>query len=355
MSSEQADAHRLRVSPQSRRLLGRLHERAHRAVMLSLPSGEPRPYLYDLLLQYPQRSGKGLRPVLCLAACEAFGGSYADALPFAAALELLHNAFLVHDDIQDGSARRRGRPTLHVEHGTPLALNAGDALAARANATFVRAAQAFPPPLAQALLEGWERMIHETLEGQATDLGWQSDNVVDMSIADYLDVCGKKTAWYTFIQPLAIGAIIGSGRPARQRDTFGFGWLLGLLYQIVNDLHGVSAPAGETDIDEGKRTILLIHLLKTLNGPDREEVIKVMGLPRAKRTPTHVRRVIAQMHKAGSVDHAQACVLELAHAARDEADEAFRSLPPSEARDLLLSVTGLVLEQGRLVASGNAA
>ncbi len=347
MSSEQADAHRLRVSPKSRQLLGRLHERAHRAVMLSLPSEEPRDYLYDLLLQYPQRSGKGLRPVLCLAACAAFGGSYAEALPFATALELLHNAFLVHDDIQDGSKRRRGGKALHAEHGTPLALNAGDALAAIANATFVRAAQAFPPPLARPLLEGWERMIHETLEGQATDLGWQRDNVVGMSIADYLDVCGKKTAWYTFIQPLAIGAIVGSGQPARERDTFGFGWLLGLLYQIVNDLDGVSAPAGETDVDEGKRTILLIHLLENLNGPDREQVIKVMGLPRDKRTRAQVNWVLAQMHQAGSIDHARLCVLDLAYAARDEADEAFGSLPPSDARDLLLSITGLVLEQGR--------
>jgi geranylgeranyl diphosphate synthase, type II len=355
MSSEQADARRLRVSPQSRRLLGQLHERAHRAVMLSLPSGEPRPYLYDLLPQYPQRSGKGLRPVLCTAACEAFGGSNADALPFAAALELLHNAFLVHDDIQDGSERRRGRAALHVEHGTPLALNAGDALAARANATFVRAAQAFPPPLARALLEGWERMIHETLEGQATDLGWQRDNVVDMSIADYLDMCGKKTAWYTFIHPLAIGAIVGSGRPERAHDTFGFGWLLGLLYQIVNDLDGVSAPPGETDVDEGKRTMLLIHLLETLNGPDREEVVRVMGLSRAKRTKRQVRWVLSQMNQAGSIDHARACVLELAYAARDEADEAFGSLPPSDARGLLLSVTGLVLEQGGFVPSGDRA
>jgi hypothetical protein len=73
MSSEQADPHRLRVSPESRRLLGQLQERAHRAVMLSIPFAEPRDYLYDLLLKYPQRSGKGLRPVLCTAACASVG------------------------------------------------------------------------------------------------------------------------------------------------------------------------------------------------------------------------------------------------------------------------------------------
>ncbi len=114
---------------------------AHRSVMHSLPGGEPRRYLYDLLTEYPTRSGKGLRPVLCMASCAAFGGSFDAALPFATALELLHTAFLVHDDIQDGSSLRRGRPALHVEHGVPLALNAGDALAALAGAGAVRAAR----------------------------------------------------------------------------------------------------------------------------------------------------------------------------------------------------------------------
>jgi geranylgeranyl diphosphate synthase type II len=89
-----------------------------------------------------------------MAACAAYGGSYSDALPFAAALELLHNAFLIHDDIQDGSAIRPRGEALHREHGTALALNAGDALAARANAAFLRAVQNVRPRIGAALLEG---------------------------------------------------------------------------------------------------------------------------------------------------------------------------------------------------------
>jgi geranylgeranyl diphosphate synthase type II len=348
MSSEETLAPGWRVPHESRQLLTQLHERALRAVMLSLPSGEPSTYLYDLLPRYPLRSGKGLRPILCMAACAAFGGSYDEALPFAAALELLHNAFLVHDDIQDGSPYRRGRPALHVQHGTPLALNVGDALAASANAAIVRAAQPLRPPLAAALLEGWERMIRETIEGQALDLGWQRDNVVDMSIPDYVVMCGKKTAWYTVIQPLAIGVIVGSGRSARERETFRFGWFLGLLFQIANDLDGVRATAGESDIEEGKRTILLIHLMGALNGPDREEVVRIMGLPRHERGPEEVAWVLAQMEQAGSFDYARSCLLDLAAAAMREADDAFGSLPPGGARDLLLSITGYVLEQSGL-------
>ncbi len=79
------------------------------------------PYLAVPMSDYPTRGGKALRPSLCLATCEAFGGPLDDALPSAVAIELLHNAFLVHDDIEDTSLLRRGQPTLHRRYGTPLA------------------------------------------------------------------------------------------------------------------------------------------------------------------------------------------------------------------------------------------
>lgn len=340
---------RPKVPYRTTQLVGELHERALRAAMTNLPTGEPRRYLYDLLPQYPLRPGKGLRPVLCMAACAAYGGSYQQAVPFAAALEVLHNAFLVHDDIQDGSDVRRGGPALHVQHGTPLALNAGDALAARANAAFVRAVRPLRPHVAKALLEGWERMIQRTIEGQALDLGWTRDNVVDLSITDYLTMSAGKTAWYTTIQPLAIGAVVGSGHPERERDTFRFGWLLGLLFQIANDLAGIHAAGHRGEIEEGKRTILVIHLLSTLSGEDREEVVRIMGLPPNERGSREVARVLERMEEAGSVDQARLYVWELAVAARQEAERAFRGLPPSDARDLLLSVTSYVLDQHGLL------
>jgi len=340
---------RARVPDRTRRLVDELHERALRAALTSLPSGEPRRYLYDLLPEYPRRPGKGLRPVLCMAACAAYGGSYRDALEFAAALELLHNAFLVHDDIQDGSSARRGGPALHIAHGTPLALNAGDALAARANAVFLRAVRPHRRHVAAALLEGWERMIDATIEGQALDLGWQHDNAVDVSVADYLAMCGQKTAWYTTIQPLAIGALVGSRDVERERETFRFAWLLGLLFQIANDLDGIRPDAGKSEIEEGKRTILVIHLLDTLTGSDRDEAVRIMRLPRDQRRGPEVKWVRNKMDAAGSVAHARECVSELAIAARHEADEAFRDLPPGEARDILVRSTDYVLEQHGLL------
>ena len=98
-----------------------------------IPDGEPHRWLYRVARVYPSRPGKALRPALCVATSRAFGGADSDTLPVAVAIELLHNAFLVHDDIVDGSERRRGRPTLPAEFGLGLALNAGDALAVLAN------------------------------------------------------------------------------------------------------------------------------------------------------------------------------------------------------------------------------
>ena len=89
---------------------------------------EPRKYLYDLVPIYPNRGGKGLRPALCIATCRAYGGSTYSALRSAAAIELLHNAFLIHDDVEDESDFRRGLPTAHAAYGTPIAINLADAM-----------------------------------------------------------------------------------------------------------------------------------------------------------------------------------------------------------------------------------
>src|ERR1041385_4577896 len=84
----------------------------NQALVAVLPTREPRHYLYNLMNAHIARSGKGVRPALCIATCRAFGGSLEKVLESATALELLHNAFLVHDDVEDGSEYRRNEPTL---------------------------------------------------------------------------------------------------------------------------------------------------------------------------------------------------------------------------------------------------
>lgn len=312
-------------------------------MMLTLPSQEPRRYLYDLLPDYPLRQGKGLRPALCMAACAAYGGSYREAVPFAAALELLHNAFLIHDDIQDSSPVRRGRRALHEEQGLPLALNAGNALATAANAVFLDAVRPLRPAVSDALIESWEHMTLATLEGQSLDLGWQRDNVLDIPMEHYFEMCGKKTAWYTAIQPLSIGATLGSGDPDVDQDVFPFGWLLGVLFQLANDLDGLDTSAGKSDIAEGKRTALLIHLLDHVDDDERAQISEIMGRP--ARTGRQIDSMHRLMHERGSVEYIRTALFELADAADEAAQKAFGWLPPSDDRELLLLATSYVLEE----------
>ena len=176
-----------------------------------LARSEQNPWLDRLVADYPARPGKGLRPAILLATCQAFGGAIADAVESAAGLELLHNAFLIHDDIEDGSELRRGRPTLHREHGLPLALNAGDALALIA-ATTLQGSDRLGSRINQRLSDEFKHMTQQTIDGQATELGWRRDVVVDLTPDDYLDLIGRKTCWYTTIYPLRVGALIGIPR-----------------------------------------------------------------------------------------------------------------------------------------------
>src|SRR5208337_57960 len=107
-----------------------------------LPEDEPRRYLYELMADYPRRGGKMLRSSLCIAMARAMGADVEDAIGSAVAIELFHNALLVHDDIEDESEKRRGTPTLHSLHGTALAINAGDAVGRAASNQRLRAKSA---------------------------------------------------------------------------------------------------------------------------------------------------------------------------------------------------------------------
>src|SRR5437016_12230985 len=158
---------------------------------------EPRRHLYSLVADYPRRGGRMLRPSLCIATARAFGAKLEDAVRSAVALELLHNAFLVHDDVEDDSDVRRGRPTLHTLHGVPLAVNVGDALALLGLRALMDNRLRLGPWLTMRILEEAERMARETVEGQAVELGWRRDNATELTDADYLQMVLKKTCWYT--------------------------------------------------------------------------------------------------------------------------------------------------------------
>jgi geranylgeranyl diphosphate synthase type II len=321
--------------------LARYRDLTYRALLQQLPSREPRRYLYDLVAGALSHVGKGLRPALCIASCRAFGGSIEQALPSAVSIELLHNAFLVHDDIEDGSLYRRNEAAMYVEQGLPIALNVGDAMNVLAIGSLIENIPVLGADLSYRVFHEAQHLILQSVEGQALELGWTRDNVVELSEDDYLRMVLKKTCWYTAIHPCRIGALIATGGEI-DADRFNlFGFLLGAVFQIHDDvlnLGGDQDRYGKEilgDLWEGKRTLMLVHALRQCTPDDRERLSRVFSVGRDQRTERDVEWVFRLFERHGSIDFARAGLRQMVGAAQDEFEVAFRDAPGAADRDFI--------------------
>jgi geranylgeranyl diphosphate synthase type II len=290
-----------------------------------------------------------LRPSLCIATARAFGASPAEAVRSAVALELLHNAFLVHDDIEDESDTRRGRPTLHSLHGVAAALNVGDALAFLGVQALVDNHRRLGSQLTVRVLEEAGRMARESIEGQALELGWRRDNTLSLSDGDYLEMVLKKTCWYTTIFPSRVGALIGTRRADSPDRFVRFGFFLGAAFQIQDDLLNLAGDERRYgkelggDIWEGKRTLMLIALLRSVTEPERERLADFLARPRRARDEEDVAWVRERMDAHGCLDYARQVAHGLAGAAVHEYRFLYRDLPESRDKRFIAALPAWVL------------
>src|SRR5262249_34133597 len=237
-------------------------------------------------------------------------------------------------DLEDASPTRRGEPTLHETHGVGLAINAGDALAWMALRP-LRDDGRLGTRVAGLVLDEFLTTVRTTIEGQAVELGWRRGNAVDLGPADYLRLTGKKTCWYTTVAPLRVGAIVGSRGMAALEPLSRFGFHLGVAFQIRDDLLnlvGSDTPQGEeplSDIREGKRTLMLIHLLAHAAPAERDWLVEFLASPEEAREGADVLHVLALMERHGSIAFAADYGSGIAAAAGDAYDEAFAGLGSS--------------------------
>jgi geranylgeranyl diphosphate synthase type II len=316
-----------------------------------LAAREPRRHLYDLVSDYPNRGGRMLRPSLCIASARAFGATLGDAIGSATAIEMLHNALLIHDDIEDESDRRRGLPSLPALHGVPAALNAGDALALLSLQPLLDNRTTLGPTVALDILEEAARTARESVEGQAMELGWRRDNVIDLDVVDYLQMILKKTCWYTVIYPCRVGALIGSRRRLESTRFVRFGYFLGAAFQIQDDLLNLigdeSAYGKELngDLWEGKRTVMMIRVFRESTPRERAELSAILGRPRADRSAADVRWIRGRMEAYGAIEYGQHLANGLAGAALHEASMLLGDLPDSRDRRFIEALPRWVLER----------
>jgi len=289
--------------------------------------------LYDLLIDYPLRAGKMLRPTICVSVARAAGGMGHLAVKTASALELYHNAFLIHDDIEDGSETRRGKDTLHQMIGIPRAINVGDATNVLAVSLLLENLSTIGVSKTLNILQEIDFMAQQSVEGQAMELDWVAANTSKISDQDYFTMCVKKTCWYSFITPCRLGLIIGHPTASPQdlvkplASITRFGMILGIAFQIQDDvlnLQGEIATYGKEiggDIYEGKRTLMLNHVIAN-SGKAAPKILEILGLPREKKTPEQIAFIMEKMLQCGSIEHGWTVARKLAN----QAAEIFESL-----------------------------
>jgi geranylgeranyl diphosphate synthase type II len=320
-----------------------------------IPPAEPRELLYDLARDYPARGGKRFRPALLVLACALAGGPPRRALPSAVALELFQNFALVHDDIEDDSQVRRGRPALHRLHGVPLALNAGDLLFGLVHEALLENEAPLGAELALAVHRRFAAVFRRTFEGQALDIGWIARDHFP-SRAEFERMIRLKTAWYSGRGPCEIGALIGGGDAALQRTLGDFGERLGIGFQVRDDLLNLTADSAGAapgllaggygkerggDIAEGKRTLIAIELLERLAPAEGARLRAILTKPPPETSPAEIGWAIAQAERTGAL----AAVRDHCRAQGLAALELLRPLPPSPHKALFEELARYLVQE----------
>lgn len=280
---------------------------------------------YELLADYPTRPGKGIRPLLCLAAAASVGGDYNNAINTATAIELLHNSFLIKDDIVDQSIYRRGDLTLNRKYGLALAANAGDAVKILAMSPLVDNLASVGVRKALQIIMEIQETARRSVEGQITELTFVKENRVDLRPKDYYYMCENKTCWYTIITPCRTGLIIGLDEASpKQLDAITrYALYTGIAFQITDDTLNLTASQDlygkeiDGDILEGKRTLVLIHTLNSCTPEEKERIRKILETPRDIKTEEDVRYVRDLIQKYEAIEHARKVAKQFTTRARN--------------------------------------
>jgi len=282
----------------------------------------------------PGSTGKALRPTLCLITCEAVGGTYQKALPAAAAVELVHNFSLIHDDIQDDDRERRHRPTVWSIWGKPQAINAGTAMRVLASLALSRLGDIGVSSEKQLRAQ---RILDESclrlIEGQYLDISYESR--LDIGVSDYLEMIDGKTAALMGCS-LELGALLGTDDEAMIRGLRGFGRNLGLAFQIRDDILGIWGDEKETgkplgsDIRRRKKSLPIVYALEMAAAEAKTELANIYQNEVIDEKGTLA--VLRILGSAGAQGYAQ----KLAESYRDKAREQIKGLVlmPAARRDL---------------------
>ena len=317
--------------------------------IVSAPAAELRPFYHMMAYHlgwldqqfHPVEaySGKRIRPLLCLLACEAAGGDWDRALPAAAAVELVHNFSLVHDDIEDNSPTRRGRPTVWTLWGLPHGTNVGDGMLMLAHLAMAHFSDYGPDTATVLAAMGiLSQACLNLCQGQYLDIVYEGR--LDLTEESYFQMIGGKTA-ALIAASAQLGALIaGADGPTEHYRQFG--WQLGLAFQIVDDILGIWGDPATTgkpaasDIRSRKMTLPIIFALRA-----GEESKELADLYRKQcLSDKQVSQVVAILKRVGARQYVQELAAQYEASALTALDAAQARHPAADhLRSLAMSLT----------------
>ena len=288
----------------------------------------------------PEATGKRIRPLMVLLCAAACGEDWQSALPAAAAVELVHNFSLVHDDIQDNSDKRRGRPTTWVKWGAPMAINVGDALFVMSNQAIMDLKEFYPPETVVQAAEILHNTCLDLTRGQFLDMSYEERN--DLGAEDYWPMVAGKTA-ALLSACCHIGSLLGGAEEAKQEAYRSFGHYLGLAFQVQDDILGiwgneaVTGKSAASDLVEGKNSLPVLAGLSAKGdfarrwkqGPIRSEEVQ------------EVARLLSNEGGYSIAYEAARQMTDLAHLNLFEAD------PQGEAGEALFELANKLLKRSQ--------
>ncbi|MCX6784445.1 MAG: polyprenyl synthetase family protein [Candidatus Komeilibacteria bacterium] len=314
---------------------------------------------YQMVREYPLRQGKYLRGSLVLLAAELYGGKTSEALLTAAAMQVSEDWLLIHDDFEDHSEERRStkterKLTLSKMYNDELAVNAGDAL-------HLIMWRMLGDNIVQLGLDRglliyrlFNDVLVITTEGQYLELNWIYKSIVDLKITDYFEMVKRKTVGYTVLYPLQLGALAAGVTQAEKLAKIAQ-WAepFGCAFQIEDDvmnLRSATKIQGKEwagDIWEGKRTLILIHLLEHCLEKEKEFIKLVYSKARLEKTQTEVDEVVELMNKYQSIDYAQSFAEQQAKEALDKFDIFAKDFNNQEAVEIIRAGIEFVADRVR--------
>lgn len=306
---------------------------------------------WQIVSDYPERKGKYLRPTLLLLTAQAMGFSEEKAIKTAAAMQISEDWILAHDDFEDDSLERRGKPTLHRLYGSELAINAADALHVIMWKILKDNEKILGPQKTFAILDEFYQMLTKTVLGQTVEIKWTQENKNNLTDEDCFFIFDGKTVYYSIAGPMRLGAILAGASSKQLEAIYEFAQPLGYCFQIKDDLldltsdfAGLKKQMGN-DIYEGKRTIMLTHLLRNIKKQEKKKLLAIMEKGREEKKPKEIEWVIKMMEKYGSLKYGKKLAEKLAKKAKDIFKEKLDFLKNQPARNQIMECIDFVLQR----------